>query len=140
MKTAAPAEPFLQASLFPGLSEEVVVYQTQRFTGKMVRRCVSPGLGGAFYLKEVLPRGGVHESVGRDDTDLRGHLLGLCRPEKENVLFGWTAAATALEAYRHECYLWHIKGGAFGRLGDAAHPSPPPGGGWAVCPECGWEE
>lgn len=134
---AADAAPFVQASLFPGLEEEIVIYQAQRLAEKIVRRSVVSQLPGAFYLKEVLPRGGVRESVGRDDCDLRKALLARCEPERENVLFGWTVASTPLEGYRHECYLWHIKGGAFGRLQTSAHPSPPEGEDWAPCPECG---
>lgn len=134
---AASAEPFLQASLFPGLEEEVVIYQAQRLAEKIVRRCVVSQFPGAFYLKEVLPRGGIRESVGRDDRDLRKALMARCGPERENVLFGWTVASTALESYRHECYLWHIKGGAFGRLETKSHPSPPEDDMWAPCPECG---
>ena len=137
MKEGALGTPLLQASLFPGLEEEVVVYQAQRLAEKIVRRCVAAGIAGAFYLKEVLPRGGVRESVGRHDRDLRRELLVRCKPEAENVLFGWTVAASALEAYRHECFLWHIKGGTFGRLMTPLHPSPPDGGEWAPCPECG---
>lgn len=126
----------LQACLFPGLEEEIVVYQAQRLAEKIVRRSVAAGIAGAFYLKEVLPRGGVREDVGRDDRDLRRALLARCDDGVENVLFGWTVAATAFEAYRHECFLWHIKGGAFGRLTTRAHPAAPAGG-WASCPECG---
>ena len=136
---AGLSEPFLQASLFPGLEEEIVVYQAQRLAEKIVRRCVVSQFPGAFYLKEVLPRGGVHESVGRDDRDLRHALLSRCSPERENVLFGWTVASTPLQSYRHECYLWHIKGGAFGRLQTPSHPTPPAGEDWAPCPECGCE-
>jgi hypothetical protein len=131
------SESLLQASLFPGLDEEIVVYQAQRLAEKIVRRFVVSQMPGAFYLKEVLPRGGVKESVGRDDRDLRRALIEHCSPEKENVLFGWTVASTPLEGYRHECYLWHIKGGAFGRLETPRHPAPPPGEDWAPCPECG---
>ena len=137
MKGAALETPFLQASLFPGLEEEIVVYQAQRLAEKIVRRSVAAGIAGAFYLKEVLPRGGVRESVGRHDRDLRKALLALCRDEPENVLFGWTVAASALEAYRHECFLWHIKGGTFGRLMTPLHPAPPESEDWAACPECG---
>lgn len=132
-------ESLLQTCLFPGLEEEIVVYQAQRLAEKIVRRSVAAGLAGAFYLKEVLPRGGVREAVGRDDRDLRRALLTRCEEEAENVLFGWTIAATALEAYRHECFLWHIKGGAFGRLVSVDHPAAPEGGEWAACPECGQE-
>lgn len=127
----------LQACLFPGLEEEIVIYQAQRLVDKNVRRSVAASFPGAFYLKKVLPRGGVEESVGRDDRDLREKLLSLCRPELENVLFGWTMAATALEAYRHECFLWHIKGGAFSRLVSTLHPAAPDDEAWASCPECG---
>ena len=137
---AASSEPFLQASLFPGLEEEVVIYQAQRLAEKIVRRCVVSQLPGAYYLKEVLPRGGIRESVGRDDRDLRKALMARCGPECENVLFGWTVASTPLESYRHECYLWHIKGGAFGRLETKGHPTPPDGEMWAPCPECGGAE
>jgi len=137
LKEAALGTPFLQASLFPGLEEEIVVYQAQRLAEKIVRRSVAAGIAGAFYLKEVLPRGGVRESVGRHDRDLRRALLAHCREDSENVLFGWTVAATALEAYRHECFLWHIKGGAFGRLMTPLHPAPPEGEEWTACPECG---
>ena len=133
---ASGAGALLQACLFPGLEEEIVVYQAQRLAERTVRRSVAAGIAGAFYLKEVLPRGGVRETVGRDDRDLRGALLARCAASPENVLFGWTVAATALEAFRHECFLWHIKGGAFGRLTTPAHPAAPPGG-WASCPECG---
>ncbi|MGH9442803.1 MAG: hypothetical protein ACRD16_11075 [Thermoanaerobaculia bacterium] len=136
MKVAAP-EPFLQASLFPGLEEEVVIYQAQRLAEKIVRRFVVSRFPGAFYLKEVLPRGGVCESVGRDDHDLRRALLTRCAPGRDNILFGWTVASTPLESYRHECCLWHIKGGAFGRLETREHPAPPAGDEWAPCPECG---
>lgn len=134
---AALEKPLLQASLFPGLDEEIVVYQAQRLAEKIVRRSVAAGIAGAFYLKEVLPRGGVREAVGRDDKDLRGALLARCDASVENVLFGWTVAATAIQAYRHECFLWHIKGGTFGRLTTPEHPQAPPGNDWLVCPECG---
>jgi hypothetical protein len=134
---AEASAPFLQASLFPGLEEEIVIYQAQRLAERIVRRSVAAHLPGAFYLKEVLPRGGVFESVGRDDRDLRKGLLALCRDDLDNVLFGWTIAATPLEAFRHECYLWHIKGGAFGRLKTPEHPERPSGEEWAPCPECG---
>jgi hypothetical protein len=134
---AAESANLVQASLFPGLEEEIVIYQAQRLAEKIVRRCVVSQLPGAFYLKEVLARGGVRESVARDDRDLRRALLARCEPEKENVLFGWTVASTPLEGFRHECYLWHIKGGAFGRLETAAHPTPPEDSNWAPCPECG---
>ena len=134
---AAGQEQLLQASLFPGLEEEIVIYQAQRLAEKIVRRCVVSQLPGAFYLKEVLPRGGVRESVGRDDGDLRRALLARCEPGKENVLFGWTVASTPFEGFRHECYLWHIKGGAFGRLETKEHPAPPKGAIWPPCPECG---
>ena len=134
--TEPGAGALLQACLFPGLEEEIVVYQAQRLAERIVRRSVAAGIAGAFYLKEVLPRGGVREAVGRDDRDLRRALLSRCAESVENVLFGWTIAATALEAYRHECFLWHIKGGAFGRLTTRAHPAAPPGG-WTACPECG---
>jgi hypothetical protein len=127
----------LQACLFPGLEEEIVVYQAQRLVERNVRRCVAGGLPGAFYLKKVLARGGIEESVGRDDQDLREKLLSLCRPELENVLFGWTIATTASGAYRHECCLWHIKGGAYGRLSSGLHPRAPDEAAWAACPECG---
>ena len=137
MKGEGLGSPFLQASLFPGLEEEIVVYQAQRLAEKIVRRSVAAGIAGAFYLKEVLPRGGVRESVGRHDRDLRKALLERCRDEPENVLFGWTVAASALEAYRHECFLWHIKGGTFGRLRTPLHPAPPESEDWAACPECG---
>jgi hypothetical protein len=133
---AAVSEPLLQASLFPGLEEEVVLYQAQRLAEKIVRRCVVAQLPGAFYLKEVLPRGGIRESVGRDERDLRKALIARCGPGCENVLFGWTVASTPLESFRHECYLWHIKGGAFGRLETKEHPVPPDGDMWAPCPEC----
>jgi hypothetical protein len=133
----AAAAGLLQACLFPGLEEEIVVYQAQRLTDRNVRRCVAGSLPGAFYLKKVLPRGGVDESVGRDDRDLREKLLTLCRPELENVLFGWTVAATPMEAYRHECFLWHIKGGAYDRLTSSLHPVAPDDEAWASCPECG---
>jgi hypothetical protein len=132
----AVQSPLLQACLFPGLEEEIVVYQALRLVERTVRRSVSAGLPGAFYLKEVR-RGRVVESVGREDGDLRERLLSLCRPDRENVLFGWTVAATPLEACRHECFLWHIKGGAFGRLKGSPHPRPPKGSGWNGCPECG---
>lgn len=135
-----PSEPrsgaLLQACLFPGLEEEIVVYQAQRLTERIVRRSVAAGIAGAYYLKEVLPRGGVRETVGRDERDLRRALLALCDDSVENVLFGWTVAATAFDAYRHECFLWHVKGGAFGRLKVAAHPAAPADA-WAACPECG---
>ncbi len=136
MKPAA-APGHLQACLFPGLEEEIVLYQAQRLVDKTVRRSVAASLPGAFYLKRVLPRGGLEEAVGRDDHDLREKLLALCRPELENVLFGWTMAVTPLEAYRHECYLWHIKGGAFGRLVTSLHPVAPDEEAWTSCPECG---
>ena len=127
----------LQACLFPGLEEEIVIYQAQRLVDKTVRRSVAASLPGAYYLKSVLARGGVEEAVGRDDRDLREKLLSLCSPQLDNVLFGWTVASTPLEAYRHECYLWHIKGGAFGRLVSSRHPSSPDEEAWASCPECG---
>lgn len=133
----ATAAPLLQTCLFPGLEEEIVVYQAQRLTERLVRRSVAAGLPGAFFLKEVLPRGGVKEAVGRHDRDLRRALLERCDDEVENVLFGWTIAATPLEAYRHECFLWHIKGGAFGRLITTDHPEAPREEGWMECPECG---
>jgi len=137
LRAAAPAAgALLQACLFPGLEEEIVVYQAQRLAERIVRRAVAAGIAGAFYLKEVLPRGGVRETVGRDDRDLRGALLSRCAGSPDNVLFGWTVAATALEAFRHECFLWHIKGGALGRLTTRTHPAAPPDG-WAACPECG---
>jgi len=74
LRAAAPAGALLQACLFPGLEEEIVVYQAQRLAERIVRRSVAAGIAGAFYLKEVLPRGGVREAVGRDDRDLRGAL------------------------------------------------------------------
>jgi len=133
----AVEKPLLQASLFPGLDEDIVVYQAQRLAERIVRRSVAAGIAGAFYVKEVLPRGGVREAVGRDDRDLRRALLARCDDAVENVLFGWTVAATPLEAYRHECFLWHIKGGTFGRLTTPEHPEAPAGSEWLVCPECG---
>jgi hypothetical protein len=136
LRTAEPGAALVQACLFPGLEEEIVVYQAQRLAEKIVRRSVAAGIAGAYYLKEVLPRGGVREAVGRDDHDLRKALLSRCGGSVENVLFGWTIARTAFEAYRHECFLWHIKGGAFGRLTTPAHPAAPSEG-WAGCPECG---
>src|SRR5512142_1294728 len=101
LRETQPGGALLQACLFPGLEEEIVVYQAQRLAEKIVRRSVAAGIAGAFYLKEVLPRGGVREAVGRDDRDLRRALLSRCGGSVENVLFGWTVAGTALEAYRH---------------------------------------
>lgn len=134
MSQAAAA--LLQTCLFPGIEEEIVVFQAQRLAERTVRRSVAAGVPGAYYLKEVLPRGGVVESVGRDDRDLRARLLGLCSSGRENVLFGWTVAASSREAFRHECFLWHIKGGAFGRLRGCPHPAPPAGRDIGDCPEC----
>jgi hypothetical protein len=130
------AAALLQTCLFPGVEEEIVVFQAQRLVERTVRRSVAAGVPGAYYLKEVLPRGGIAESVGRDDRDLRARLLRLCSAERENVLFGWTVAASRPEAFRHECFLWHIKGGAFGRLRGCPHPTPPPGDPRTECPEC----
>ena len=99
-------------------------------------RTVPPQRPGVYFLKSVGPEGLVAERVGRDDVDLRQRLLEHARRAEPNVLFGWMLAASADEAYRLECYLWHAQGGAWASLEGDAHPQPADPIPFLGCPDC----
>ena len=126
-----PAQP----SLFPEIPPAPHVQPAIRLTEANVARTVPPARPGVYFLKSVTA-GQLVERVGRDDVDLRQRLLRHAREGGENVLFGWMGAASAVEAYQLECYLWHAQGGAWAGIEGNAHPQPADPTPFLGCPDC----
>jgi len=87
---------------------------------------------GVYALGHARPQeGAVFISwVGRADGDLRDRVLGHVGG-RYTACF-WLPTATAEEAWRAECELWHEMGGE--ELDSDLHPVPP---GDLPCPVCG---
>ena len=126
-----PAQP----SLFPEIPPTPRVQPAIRLTEANVARTVPPAQPGIYFLKSVTA-GQLVERVGRDDVDLRQRVLQHAREGGENVLFGWIAAASAVEAYQLECYLWHAQGGGWAGIEGNAHPQPADPTPFLGCADC----